>query len=150
MMMFIIPLRTATSVPIFCLQVQPGKPGQLDLPRIDEDQLGAPLHGIDHPRSDEGMLRRGVGTGDQEQVRVLELPDGVGHRSRTECGGQTDHRGAVSETGAVIDVVGAEGRPGHLHEQVIFLVGHLRGTQEGERPGTGFCPDLRSTVWKRS
>ena len=123
-------------------QVQRGKPGQLDLPRIDEKQLRTIFYGIDHPRSDEGMLRRGVGTGDQEQIRILKFPDGIGHRSRTECGGQTDHRCAVSEPGAVIDIVGAERRPGHLHEQIVFLIGHLRGTQKGQRAGTGSRPDV--------
>ena len=54
----------------------------------------------------------------------------------SKCGGQTDHRGAVSEPGAVIDIVGAEYRPRHLHEKVVLLIGHLCGAEEGQRAGT--------------
>ena len=69
------------------------------------------------------MVFRGVGAGDQDDVGLLDIGDGVGHRATSERCGQTGHGGAVSETGAVIDVVGLEHRPGEFLGDVVFLVG---------------------------
>jgi hypothetical protein len=46
-----------------------------------------------------------IGTGDQNNIRFLDILDGVGHRSASERCGQTGHCGAMSEPGAMIDVV---------------------------------------------
>ena len=51
---------------------------------------------------------------------------GGGHGARAKSRGQTDHAGAMSESGAVVDVVGAGGGPDKfLHEVVLYLFGSL-------------------------
>ena len=129
-------------------QMEIGEPGQGDLAGVDQEQLRSPFPGIDDALTDEPMLGGGVGSGDQEQIRVFELINGIRHRVRTECGGQTDHRGAVPETGAMIDIVGSEGGPGHFHEEVVLLVDHSssrnrrRGTPLVSLPWSDRRPDI--------
>ncbi len=68
------------------------------------------------------MVLGGVGAGDQEALGLLEIRDGVRHCAGTECCGQTGHGGAVSESGAVIDVVGADHRAHKFLEEIVLFV----------------------------
>ena len=73
------------------------------------------------------MVFGGVGSGYQDNVRGFDIGNGVCHGAGSECCGQTGHGGAVSETGAMIDVVGFEHRPHELLDHIIVFVGHPGG-----------------------
>ncbi len=106
-------------------QPEGGVAHQVDPARVGNDEAFAlQAHRPLDAGGDDGMGFRGVGARDQDTIGVLQLGDGIGHRSRAEGGGQTGHRGAVSEAGAVIDVIGAEHRPHELLHQVVFFIGH--------------------------
>ena len=71
------------------------------------------------------MSLRGVGANYKNAVGISDFSDGVGHRSAAERCGQTGHGGGMSETGTVIDIVGADNRAAEFLHQVIFFVGAL-------------------------
>ena len=79
------------------------------------------------------MVLRGVGAGDQDDLRLFDVPDGVGHGTASERCGQTGHSGRVSETRAVIDIVGSDHRPCEFLGKVVFLVGDSRAAQNPDR-----------------
>jgi hypothetical protein len=115
------------------VDMQVGDFRNMYLARIGDDDFGPVLLGAKDPGGDQGMGDGGVGADDENAVGLLELLDGVGHRPTSECCGKTCHGGAVSESGAVIDVVGADCRPGEFLQQVVLLVGHLGRGQKGDR-----------------
>ena len=121
-------------------QVEIGMAGEADAAVVGDDQPRPPPGGVQDAAADEGMLLGGVGADDEDQVGLVDTGDGIGHRPRTEGLGEPDHRGGVAETGAMIDVVGAEYPPGKLHQQVILLVGRLCGG--GEHQGVAAVPLL--------
>ena len=86
---------------------------------------------------DHRMVFVGVGADHQDAIGIFQFADGIGHRSGTERRGQPGHGGAVSETGAVIDVIGADPGAQQLLHQVIFFVGG---------PGGGPAADLFGAV----
>jgi len=64
---------------------------------IDADQLGvARLLGFDRPLEAAGMVLSGVAAHDQDDIGILDVDPTVGHRPAAERGGQTGHRGTVS------------------------------------------------------
>ena len=63
---------------------------------------------------DHRMVLGGVGAGDQDHIGVFDIGDGVRHCATSESCGQTGHGGAMSETGAMVDVVGFKHRPGEF------------------------------------
>ena len=69
------------------------------------------------------MILRGIGACRQNQVGIFNFVNRISHCTAAECGGQTGHRDGVSETGAVIDIVGADYRPHEFLEQIIFFIG---------------------------
>ena len=116
-----------------------GKSGDLDPPGVHQDEPG--VVEFDGPLDKRGNYRvilGGVGAGDENHVGVGDVADGVGHCSTSKRGGQTGHRGAVSETGAVINAVGFQDRPGEFLSDVVLLVGD---------PGRGEDPEgVRAVV----
>ena len=116
--------------------------GHLGGTGIDHDDLGAFFSAPEDPLGGDGMVFGGVGADDEDALGVGQLRDGVGHGAGTESRGQTDHGGAMSESGAVIDVVGADGGPGKFLDQVVFFVGDLGGGQHRHRVGAVFLHDL--------
>ena len=109
--------------------------GEADAAVVGDDQARPVSDGIQDAAADQGMLFGGVGADDEDDVGLVEAGDGVGHRPGAECFGQSGHGGGVAEAGAVVDVVGAEHRPGKLHQQVILLVGRLGRGGEHDRIG---------------
>src|SRR5690606_29715915 len=65
------------------------------------------------------MRLGGIAAHDDDEVGVLDVRPGVGHRTATECWGQTGHRRSVSESRLVIE----PDYSGASHH----LVGHERG-----------------------
>ena len=51
-----------------------------------------------------------------------DIVHAIGHRARTEGGGQTGHRAGVSETGAVVYVVCPQDLPRQFVHQIVFFV----------------------------
>jgi hypothetical protein len=60
------------------------------------------------------MCGGGVGTNSQNCRSAAKFADRVRHGSTPDCGGQTGHSGSMSETCAVIDIVGAHYGPCEL------------------------------------
>jgi hypothetical protein len=82
-------------------------PHQILAPRVNDNealvlQPGRPL---DVSRGHR-VIFVGVRANDQDTISLLQLREGIGHRPGAIGGGQTGHRGAVSETGAVIHMIG--------------------------------------------
>ena len=79
------------------------------------------------------MAGRGIGPDDKYTAGFFDLRDGVRHGTTAESGSQTGHRGGMSETCAVINVVGADGGPGKFLGQVIFFIGDFGRNQNADR-----------------
>jgi len=84
---------------------------------------------------------RRVGTDDEKAVGVFQLIEGVGHGAASECEGKTCHGGAVSEAGAMIHVVGADGSACKLLQDVVLFVGAASGTEKGDAVRSVCIPD---------
>jgi hypothetical protein len=68
------------------------------------------------------MIFRGIAAHDENDVGVRDIRPSVCHRPPAEGGGQTGHRGAVSETGLILVSDDTETKS-KLAEQVVDLVG---------------------------
>src|SRR6202165_6022060 len=64
----------------------------------------------------------------------LDVAPVVGHRSPSECGGQTDHRWAVSNPGLLLEVYQSQA-PHHLGGEVAFLRAECGASREGDAFG---------------
>ena len=106
MMTLSMPLSIATSVPFLnCIICQAWRFERLAA-RIHHDQLGAALGGLlEEGRGDRMVLGR-VGADHDDDVGVLALVEGRGHRRRADAFEQRRDRRGVAEPRAVIDVVG--------------------------------------------
>lgn len=97
-----------------------GKPGAS---RVDDDQLSPPVNGVEHPPGHLRMSLGGVGARDQDHLSLFDFIDGISHRAAAKGGGKTCHRGCVSESGAVVDVISLEDGAGEFLQEVVFFVG---------------------------
>ena len=109
--------------------------------RVGDDDLCAVAVCLDHPVRDDRMGLLGVGADDEDDLHALDLADGVGHCPGTEYGGQSGHRGGVSETGAVVDVVRADPRAHELLECVIFFIRAACRGKAADGVGAVLVPD---------
>src|SRR5207244_6499954 len=91
--------------------------------------LGVVLSG-EKPLEADWMRLGRVGAIDQDEVGVLDIAPVVCHRPPPECGGQTDHRGAVSNPCLLFEMDQA-GAAHHLGGEVPFLAGGGGATGEG-------------------
>ena len=130
----------------FLAQVQVGDLRDLRKARIRHDEFRPLLLHLHQVCADDGMLFGGVRADDQRHVRLFQVGERIGHRSRTERSGQTGHGGRVSETGAVIHVVRADHRAGELLVQVVFFVGGFGRREEGDAVGSVLGLDLAQTA----
>ena len=110
--------------------------GELGPPRVDHDEGGAPEGRPEDPCADNRVRLCGVGASHDDgacQFDVVEAgAGGTGPRGVPQRG-----RGRrVADTGAAVDVVRADDRPGQLLEQVARLVGRPRRGQGAERVRT--------------
>src|SRR5207253_10369327 len=65
--------------------------------RVDDDELRvARLLRLDGPLESAGVVLGRIGAHRQDDVRILDVDPSVGHRPAAERGGQTGHRGTVS------------------------------------------------------
>ncbi len=116
------------------LQVDVGAGRELDPPRVGDDELRPALQGPLDRRPEDRVALRGVRPEEEDHLGLLLY---LAHRPRGRAGGQgalhRAHRGGVAETGAVINVVGAEPRAEELLEDVVLLVGALGALEDRER-----------------
>src|SRR6267142_5608173 len=108
-------------------------------PRIDVDHLGAAAAADTTPRIElrlqEPLEPDRVSLGrirpvDDDHVGVLNVTPVVRHRAPSECGRQTDDRGAVSDSGLLFEVHHPQGAH-ELGGQIAFLT--AEGGAAGER-----------------
>jgi len=106
--------------------------GELNVSRVRHDELGPFFLGPENTSRNQRMARGGIGPDNENAPGIFDLADRICHGSASEGGGQTGHRGCVSEAGAVIDVVGADNRSGEFLRQIIFLVGYFSRHQNAD------------------
>jgi len=123
-----------------------GETGQLDVPGVGYNQLGAFFLGPEDPTSNQGVTGCCVGTDDKDAAGIFNLGNGICHGSTSESGGQTDHRGGMSEPRAVVDVVGADDGPGEFLCQVIFFVGNFGGDKDADAVRSVGVNDFAKTI----
>ncbi len=100
--------------------------------RVDVDDPRSPLVSPDvGPLPPARVVLGGVGPDDQDAVAVLEVAPVVRHRPTAEAGGQTGHRGTVSNSGLLFDVDDPQGAD-QLGGEVALLAADRRPAQEGE------------------
>ena len=133
MMTLSMPLSIATSVPFLnCIICQAWRLSAWPRGSITIE-LGAALGRLlEEGRGDRMVLGR-VGADDDDDVGVLALVEGRGHRGRADAFEQRRHRRGVAEPRAVVDVVGAEAGAHQLLEQIGLFVRALGRAEAGER-----------------
>jgi hypothetical protein len=98
--------------------------------RVGRDDLRALLLGLHNPPANQGVLLECVGPDNEEDVRIGDVLDRLGHRTGAEGAGEADHGRGVAEAGAVVHVRGLHGHARELLHQVVLFV---RDTGRGER-----------------
>ena len=87
----------------------------LGLARIHDDHFCTAFLSFYDPPGYQWMSLGCVGPDDKEAIRVgFEFRDRIRHGATAKGRGQTGHRGGVSETGAVVDVIRADHCAGEL------------------------------------
>ena len=82
-------------------------------------------HCLLYLQANYGVSLGGVGANSQDTGGITNFTDGVGHCPAAEGCGQTGHGGGMSETGTVVNIVGAQHRPGKFLDDIVVLVGAL-------------------------
>ena len=118
--------------------MQIGQHAHLGGAGIDHDDFGTFFLCAHDARTNQWMSFAGVRSGDKDTVGVFKLGDRVCHRTTSEGGDQTGHRGAVSKPGAVIDVVRSEHDAGKFLQQVILFICALGGGENANCICSGF------------
>ena len=79
------------------------------------------------------MVLGRIGADHDDEIGILALVEGRGHRRRADAFEQRRHRGGVAEPRAVIDIVGAEAGAHQLLEQIGLFVRALGRAEAGKR-----------------
>ena len=115
------------------LQHAPGMTLERLAARIHHHELRAALGRLlEKGRGDRMILGR-IGADDDDEIGILALVEGRGHRRRADAFEQRRHRRGVAQPGAVIDIVGAETGAHQFLEQIGFFVGAFGRAETGER-----------------
>ena len=101
--------------------------------RIHHDELGAALGRLLEEGRGDGVVLGRIGADDDDDVGVLALVEGRGHRRRADALQQRRHRRRVAEPRAVVDIVGAEAGANQLLEQISLFVRAFGRAEAGER-----------------
>jgi hypothetical protein len=97
--------------------------GELDAPRIDHHEPCAAQHGLLEARPHDRMALGRVRTGDHEELGEIDVLVRIGAARLAERADEPERGRRVTDAGAVVDVVGAEGGAEGLLEEVVLLVG---------------------------
>ena len=101
--------------------------------RIHHDELGAALGRLLEEGGGDRMVLGRIGADDDDDVGILALVEGRGHRRRADAFEQRRHRRGVAQPRAVIDIVGAETGAHEFLEQIGFFVRALGRAEAGQR-----------------
>ena len=66
-----------------------------------------------------------VGADSQDTPSITELIDGVGHSPAAKALAEPNYCRSMTKTGTVVDIVGAQYRPGKFLDDIVILVGAL-------------------------
>ena len=110
-------------------QMDVGQFRQRRTSRIGHNEPAARALAPHEPHAHHGMGHRGIGAHHQQAVAGFEVVKGVGHGAAAKGGGKTCHRGAVSEAGAMINIMRADGAARKFLQQIVFFVGAARRGQ---------------------
>src|SRR4030042_2875474 len=95
---------------------------EIDFPGITYNEFGSVAYCFLYLVSKDWMCSSGVTTDDQDAIGPFDFADGIGHGTAAETGGQTGHRGRMSETGTVVYVICLHDHTGEFLCQIIFFV----------------------------
>ena len=101
--------------------------------RVHHHQLGAALGRLLEEGGGDRMVLGRVGADDDDEVGILALVEGRGHRRRADAFQQRRDRGGVAQPRAVVDIVGAEAGAHQLLEQIGLFVRALGRAEAGQR-----------------
>lgn len=123
-------------------QVEAGMIGHLDPFRVRYHQpcLALAHYPLD-VGTDDGVGRRGIGADDEDEIRVIDARDVVGHGAAAERRLQPGDGGGVAQAGAVIHVVGGKLPAHEFLEQVVVFVGGLGRGEPSQRIAAMLCLD---------
>src|SRR3974390_3471141 len=124
------------------LQHAPGVAVQGLPARIHHDQLGAALRRLLEIGGGNRVVLGRVGADDDNNVGILHLVEAGRHGSRSDAFEQSCDRRGMTESCAVIDIVGAESGTHELLEEISFLVRAFGRAKACERPGSVAVTDL--------
>lgn len=82
----------------------------------------------------------------QQHLGLVDVLQGVGGRAAAENGGQPGHRGAVTDAGAVVDVVGAHHGAHELLEEVALFIRAAAGRNPHDGRRAGVALDRREAL----
>src|SRR5581483_3549985 len=99
-------------------------------PRVDDDELRALVHGLQHVMEEDRVRLAGVRAPEDDQVRGSGLLVGARPAACTEHRRQTDDAGRVSGSVAAVDVVRPEHDPRELLRGEVQLVGRLGAAED--------------------
>ncbi len=110
---------------------------QFQLTRIYHDKF-CPVLGDRAPDMEVhyGMVLCRVAAGEQNDTRFFYFFHRIGHRSTTKCSGQTGHSRGVSESRAMIHIIGPDHSAHKFLYDVVFLISTFSRTQAGQN----LCP----------
>ena len=115
-------------------QVNVGVLRQGYLPGINDDQPGSILHGLPYLHAHHRVCLLRVGTHQKNAVHAVgNVIDRVGHGAGTQGFCQSRHACGVTDSGAVIRVVGPEAGTDHLLDEVNVFVGRSGTGKSRER-----------------
>ena len=123
------------------LQEHIGFPAQRNAAGLSHDDLGTLALGLTDQGADDGVGLGGIGAGYEDHILVGGFGDGIGHGTGAKGDGETGNSGGVAQTCAVVHIVGADGGPHHLLEDIVILVGAAGAGKTCQSVGTGFGLD---------
>ena len=110
--------------------------GEAFAARVDDDELRTVLRRLLEERRGYRMVASGVGSGEQGGAGIDDVAVGRGDGAATDPLEQGGDARGVAQACAVIDVVGAEGCPHQLLEQVGLLDRAFGAAETGQGIGT--------------
>jgi hypothetical protein len=113
--------------------------------RIDHDQLGAVLLGVQQMEHRDRMGLGRVAADQENRFRVMDVVEAVGHGAVAEGVGHARNRGRMADPRLVVDVVGAP-KGGELAAEISLLVAELGRAQPVDRIWPGLLADLQQLV----
>src|SRR4030066_625030 len=98
---------------------------EIDFPGIGYNEFGSVAYCFLYIVSNDRMCISGVTTDDQDAIGSFDFAHGIGHSTAAETGGQTGHRGRMSETGTVVYVICLHDHTSEFLCHIILFVSTL-------------------------